>query len=84
MHLGTIIKKLREEHSLALPLCLMWSSEDVRNKLPDGVEVTDEWCMRTLDDALVEAEEEIIDLINNIIANHIDMITDEDYKEKMF
>lgn len=71
MDLGFYITKLREEHQLALPLCLMWSADDVMMKLPDGAVETEESCMRILDDALVENEDQIIELINNIISEHI-------------
>jgi hypothetical protein len=71
MDLGFYITKLREEHQIALPLCLMWTAEDIMMKLPDGAVVTEEWCMRTLDDALVENEDQIIELINNILSEHI-------------
>lgn len=74
MDLGYYIAKLREEHSIALPLCLMWTAEDIMMKLPDGAVVTEEWCMRTLDDALVENQDQIIEFINDIIAMHVNSI----------
>ena len=71
MDLGFYITKLREEHQMALPLCLMWTAHDVIMKLPDGAVETEESCMRILDDVLVENEDQIIELINNLIAEHI-------------
>jgi hypothetical protein len=77
MYLGTILEQLRDEHKIAAPLCMLWTADDVRRHLPEGTEVSDDWCMRTLDDALVEQEERILEMINEIIANHIEMIKDE-------
>ena len=71
MDLGFYIKKLREEHNMALPLCLMWTAHDVMRHLPDGAVETEESCMRILDDALVENQDQIIELINTTIAEHI-------------
>jgi hypothetical protein len=42
-----------------------------------GYDMFNYWSMRTLDDALVEQEERIVEMINEIIANHIEMIKDE-------
>lgn len=76
MDLGFYIKKLREDHRIVLPICLIWTANDVMRHMPDGSAETEESLMRILDDALVENSEEIIELINGIVIKHIETLND--------
>lgn len=74
MDLGFYLSKLREEHRIVLPLCLLWTTDDVMRHMPDGSAETEQSCMHILEEALVENEEQIIELINSILIEHINKL----------
>ena len=83
-----MITKLREDHDIVLNPCLQWGSEDIDTLLErNGVKTTDltkEWKQDVIKNALFENAENICEYIFSCLSDYLEMISDDDYKEKMF